>query len=349
MQSLNNYNYPFLSKYLHKFLLNSNELLKVFFEIEKKILLKRANENETSSLFITGLARSGSTILLNTLYEKNYFASLRYIDMPFITSPNLWSKISIFKKKRKIKERVHNDGISIDYSSPEAFEEVFWKSQLNFNFKSKLMHDPNHYSNQVINNFKAYMKLVCFKENKNIYLSKNNNNIIRINTLLESIKKKKIIILFRFPFDQCYSLWQQHRNFIKLQKKNNFILQYMNMLSHYEFGLNHKPILLSEFKPFHSADDLNYWLEYWIMIYSNLTHIAKKNNKDVIFLSYEKLALSPERFIKKIFKILNIDLKENKNKIYNKEKNFSKIEVKKHILEKANDLYNNLKKFEIEF
>ena len=40
------------------------------------------------------MARSGTTILLNAIYETNEFASLTYQDMPFILSPNIWSKLN---------------------------------------------------------------------------------------------------------------------------------------------------------------------------------------------------------------------------------------------------------------
>ena len=50
---------------------------------------------------------------------------------------------------------------------------------------------------------------------KKIY-TKNNSNILRIKILDEKIKKKKILILFRNPINQCFSLWKQHINLIKL-------------------------------------------------------------------------------------------------------------------------------------
>ena len=43
------------------------------------------------------MARSGSTILLNSIYKTDIFASLTYADMPFVLAPNLWSKISLIK------------------------------------------------------------------------------------------------------------------------------------------------------------------------------------------------------------------------------------------------------------
>ena len=52
---------------------------------------------------------------------------LSYADMPFVLYSNLWSKIS-FNKNSKYTERAHGDGIKVSTESPEAFEEVFWKT-----------------------------------------------------------------------------------------------------------------------------------------------------------------------------------------------------------------------------
>ena len=49
------------------------------------------------NFFVTGLARSGTTQLLNSLY-KTGFSSYTYSDMPFLFSPNMWGKLrSAFK------------------------------------------------------------------------------------------------------------------------------------------------------------------------------------------------------------------------------------------------------------
>ena len=128
-QLLKNLKYTYFSKVFHRLVLNSNQRLKMLFEIEKKIFLKGNDNFDINCLFITGLPRSGSTILLNSLYQTNFFSSLKYSDMPFITCPNLWSKINFSKKNILNHERAHKDGIKIDLQSPEAFEEVFWRSQ----------------------------------------------------------------------------------------------------------------------------------------------------------------------------------------------------------------------------
>ena len=119
-------NYSLLEQKLHKFALSSQFMREVTFDFESKnISPSIKNENH---IFITGLARAGTTILLNALYKSNIFASLSYADMPFVLAPNLWSKISFKKKDLELKERAHGDGIKVSTESPEAFEEVFLKT-----------------------------------------------------------------------------------------------------------------------------------------------------------------------------------------------------------------------------
>ena len=75
----------------------------------------------------------------------------------------------------------------------------------------------------------------------------------------------KIIIPFRNPIQHAYSLLNQHKRFCILQKKNKFILEYMNLLGHYEFGLEHKS--WNKSTNYNNFDDLNYWLEQWYIFF----------------------------------------------------------------------------------
>ena len=98
------------------------------FDVEQSIFLKKDDNFDDDHVFIAGLARSGTTILLNAIYQSNQFASLTYDDMPFILAPNFWTKTSPKKRHGKLQERAHGDNIRISTNSPEAFEEVFWKT-----------------------------------------------------------------------------------------------------------------------------------------------------------------------------------------------------------------------------
>ena len=119
-------NYTWLEQKLHQLALSSQFMREVIFDFESTYM--PSSTKTDNHIFIAGLARSGSTILLNALHKSNIFASLSYTDMPFILAPNLWSKISINKNNLELKERAHGDGIKVSIESPEAFEEVFWKT-----------------------------------------------------------------------------------------------------------------------------------------------------------------------------------------------------------------------------
>lgn len=89
-------NYSWLQQKLYHIALSSNCMRETALDIESIFLYpQRASDKH---VFVAGLARSGTTILLNAIYESNVFASLTYKDMPFVLTPNPWSKISSNKK-----------------------------------------------------------------------------------------------------------------------------------------------------------------------------------------------------------------------------------------------------------
>ena len=57
----------------------------------------------SAHVFVTGMARSGTTILLQALHDTGKFASLTYADMPIVLSPNLWSKFNNNNQHEKVR------------------------------------------------------------------------------------------------------------------------------------------------------------------------------------------------------------------------------------------------------
>ena len=110
--------------------MNSQFFQNILFNIEKNFFNLKNIDKMNKHVFIFGLARSGTTILLNSLYSTNEYASTLYKDMPFVLSPN-FSKI-VNKKNILKKERLHGDGISYDIDSPEAFDEIFFNNENKF-------------------------------------------------------------------------------------------------------------------------------------------------------------------------------------------------------------------------
>ena len=252
-------NYNLLQKNLHRLVLKSPFIKKALFDIEKMIFLKKNDSFKSEKhIFITGLPRSGTTILLEFIYQTKEFASLTYADMPFIMAPNLFNKM--FRNHNiPPKERMHKDGIKFDLKSPEAFDEVFFKT----------------YNEQdCLNNLGVFVSLVLKKYKKNKYLSKNNNNYKRIHLINSVFPYSIILIPYRDPLQQAYSLLNQHKHFCDLQKKEKFILDYMNYLGHREFGLNYQSWNLP--LDYSDAFAINYWLEQWYLFYNNIIARIKK-------------------------------------------------------------------------
>ena len=243
------------------------------FDIERLLFLDDTVFDD-NHVFVTGLARSGTTSLLNAIYKSNKFASLTYEDMPFILAPNLWKKITPLKKHTIFQERAHGDNIEISSNSPEAFEEVFWKT---YTHNSKLQQDL----------FIKFIALILKKNNKFRYLSKSNQNIARLPLISKIFPYSKILIPFREPLQQSFSLYSQHIRFLKKQNDDIFVLEYMNWIGHYEFGKDYKKNHRTDLY-FSDENQLNHWLEQWYLTYKLLYKFALK--KEMFYLiGYESL------------------------------------------------------------
>jgi hypothetical protein len=312
--------YNRLSRFLHSISLGSNAISELSFEINQALFYstkKIQQSTDNKPVFISGLARSGTTAILNHLYDTKKFATLTYEDMPFVLAPNLWRKLTGAGKQLELKERAHGDKIFINNQSPEAIDEVFWKVFLNNEYVAKDSLKLNQISSEILYKYKIFTELICLKNFTNgslRYLSKNNNSILRIDSLKQQFSSCSIIIPFRSPLEHAQSLLEQHIHFSKLQTDNPFILKYMNWIGHYEFGLNQKYFdLNSKEKNTYSNLDINYWLNIWLNYYSYVLnhHLIE----DFILINYEDLCLNPTRTLNQISQKtkLNYEFSINEN------------------------------------
>ncbi len=272
------HNYSLLQRFLHRIVLSPQLNREIMFDIEKSIFLKQGDNFNDDHIFVAGLARSGTTILLNALYQSNQFASLTYDDMPFILAPNFWQKISPRKSHGELQERAHGDRIRVSTNSPEAFEEVYWKT---FTADSKAREEF----------FIKFIILILKKNKKTRYLSKNNQNISRLDLISEIFPRSKILIPFRDPLQQALSLFSQHMKFVKVQNDDTFIRDYMSWIGHSEFGLDYKMTFSSNLQ-YHNEKDCNHWLEQWYLTYKSVLELSAKHEQFYL-IGYESLCGNP--------------------------------------------------------
>ena len=298
--------YSKTQKLLHHIALSTSFMKEVTFDFEQLFLSESLEESMNQNhVFIMGLARSGTTAILNQLYSSGEFACLTYEDMPFIMAPNLWQKIyGKFIRKNKFKqERAHGDGIIIDISSPEAFEEVFW-STFEKNSRSNL--EIKSVDDDLKENFQRFICSILTKDKKNRYLSKNNSNIVRLN-LIRGIFPKAIILLpFRDPLQHANSLLNQHKRFCESQKNDVFIKKYMNWLGHNEFGLGYIPYSRIACE-YNNPQVLDHWLEQWFLVHQKLLSDLENDRRNILLVNYEKLCENPEKIWQQITSQLSIN------------------------------------------
>lgn len=293
--------YSLLDRILHNLALNLQAVRHASFDIERSMVrINSENIAQQPHVFVTGLARAGTSILLRILYQSGDFACQTYRDMPFILSPQLWRMLSGgWRKPGEARERAHADGMLVDFDSVEAFEEVFWLT-----FAGDLyVHDDYLSAHQVdedvASNFNDYIAIVIAAEKQRgaqRYLSKNNNNLLRLPGLAKAFPVAHIIIPFRTPLQHAHSLLRQHQNFSRTQIADPFIAKYMRWLGHFEFGLDYRPFTFGDAEDGQhikkrDTGSLQHWLEHWTKIYQGVLATAPAN---AIFWDYDAFCADPE-------------------------------------------------------
>ncbi len=292
--------YSYWSKLLHHIVLDNPATGRYLLRQELKRRTKATNQN---FIIVSGLARAGTTAMLNLLFASGAFKSIRYSNMPFLLAPVLWRRLYRPKSLKK-KERAHKDSLSVDKDSPEAFEEYYFKASLQDAYIDQNHLKKHQLSPEMHKEYLQYQSL--FGEENKVYLAKNNNFILRYESLRQQNKDFKLIIMFREPLQHAHSLLRQHRHFTNLQKKDPFVLTYMNWLGHHEFGLNHKTFSLEGMENPYPTDSLNHWLTKWINYYTYILQFSK--DPGLYFVSNLSLRKYPEKVLHKLSESIGIDI-----------------------------------------
>jgi hypothetical protein len=105
--------YSFGSRLLHQLALSSGFVAETALDIELSRYSKKCNfSHDQPHVFVAGLARAGTTLLMRILYETGNFCSLTYRDMPFVLAPNTWYELTGTNRREMVaRERAHGDGV----------------------------------------------------------------------------------------------------------------------------------------------------------------------------------------------------------------------------------------------
>ena len=305
--------YTMASKLLHSIALGSRAAKEMAFDMD--CAMNRTSRDtlaDTSPVFVAGLARAGTTVLLEALYSTGAFSTLTYRDMPFVCAPYFWSRAT---KGQRLKhgpkrERAHADRLHINFDSPEAFEEVFWLTFSDAVYVKDSCLELHEVDGELIEKYRRFVGNVLARHDSDPslrYLAKNNNNLLRIRALKSAFRNSVVVVPFRNPLDHARSLHTQHTRFLQKHALDPFTLKYMNWLGHFEFGAIFKPfdmgrdaIAKTNDEPMH----LDYWLRYWWGVYEFL---ITNHVDDVVFLDYDRLCERPVESLGKLGERLRLD------------------------------------------
>ena len=240
-------------------------------------LLKGRLKAVNAPIYITGLARAGTTLLLNILASHPRLTSFKYCDYYGAFTP-FWAdrlfRAAGLGAARK-QERAHADGVMVNAYSPEAMEEVLWMPFFDY------LHDP------AINNavdrqtkhpefeacYAATLAKLLLCRNAERIVSKNNYNITRIAYLAKLYEGARFVIAVRQPIAHIASMMRQHqRNLDHFSSSAH--RQYLRHAGHFEFGRERIPITIDAEKTRHiqalwdAGRDAEGWAEYWNAIYA---------------------------------------------------------------------------------
>ncbi|MEM6349370.1 MAG: sulfotransferase [Cyanobacteria bacterium P01_D01_bin.14] len=348
--------YSTLDKALHKMAFRTYATQVSLASLEDKIFSKKLSDFQPDKpVFITALPRAGTTLILECIANVPEFATHRYRDMPFVLIPCFWNSYSrIFQRKVESQERAHGDGMQISPDSPEALEEVVWTTFWKRHYKTDRIIPWELEKNKEFDSFfrSHIRKIIVLRRSKLLgftrYVSKNNANIARTETLKKLFPDSIIVVPFRNPLHHAASLLQQHLNFLSIHKTDTFAAEYMKAIGHYDFGQNLCPIDFDNWLDRRMSEDsksVAFWLEYWVASYK---YLLERSSNRLNFLNYDSLCEDPERGLRRIAEIVessNPDAIVAKASLIGRPrpKQIDTTLIPKSLLQEVEDTYETLK------
>ena len=197
-------------------------------------------------IYVTGLARSGSTILLECLAAHEQTAAHCYRDYPLVCTPLWWNRLVDRSGPVGAEpvERFHQDGIYITPDSPEAMEEILWMMffpDCHLSSRSNVI-GPETDCPAFEKFYPDHVRKILFLRRGSRYLAKANYHVTRLEYLQRIFPDARFVIPVRDPIHHVASLSRQHRLFCAEEDKDRRVLNYMRVAGHFEFGLDRRPI-----------------------------------------------------------------------------------------------------------
>lgn len=229
-------------------------------------------------IYICGIARAGTTVTLEMVSRHPAVGTHFYTHMPVPYLPCWWAKMETVLRLPDMPpvERIHKDGLMVTKDSPEAVEEAFWQKFFPH------LHDeerPNILTAETDNPrfesfYRDHIRKLLLQQGRSRYAVKNNYNFTRLAYLRKLNPDARFVLMIRNPVNHVASLMKQHRIFTEMHAEDPGVVRTMNVVGHYEFGLNVALIntgdagLIRKVREcWNTGREAEGWAIYWASIY----------------------------------------------------------------------------------
>jgi hypothetical protein len=259
-------------------------LLRALGDAEHDVLAKRLRAVRIEApVFVTGLARSGTTMLLTLLAQADGVATHRYRDFPFLFMPLAWNWLQdrLGAAAGEAVERPHGDRIRITKESAEAFEEPIWQEFFPWVHDAARCHvlaaQVSHPAFEAF--FASHLRKILWLRGGRRYVSKGNYNLARIEYLARLFPTARFVVPVRAPLVHVRSLAEQHALFCRYAHDDPRVPRYLAAAGHYEFGPQRRPVNFEQCRvgeieaAWREGDDYRGYARQWAQAYAHVDRL----------------------------------------------------------------------------
>jgi hypothetical protein len=266
-------------------------------------------------VYVAGLARAGTTIVLEALARHPSVATHRYRDFPAVFTPYWWDRLLSHTPRRAAEpvERAHADRIMVTADSPEAMEEMLWTAFFGH------LHDPR--ASNVLDAssrdpaferfYRDHVAKLLLVRGRSRYVAKGNYNVTRLDALLRLFPDARFVVPVREPAAHVASLVKQHALFTDALRDNPRARRHLARVGHFEFGPDRRPINAGDadavervLSLWAEGREVAGWAAYWSHVYGFVADRLAERERlaaATLVVRYESLCREPRETLRAVF------------------------------------------------
>ena len=285
-------------------------------KLESSMLRSRIEQTAIEKpIYISGLARSGTSVLIEIVASHPDVATHQYRDFPFLFTPYWWRQALDrgAVPAEQARERAHGDRLMVTSQSPEAMEEVLWMAYFRDLHDARRCHALDATtSNPAFERFyRDHIRKLLLIAGRTRYATKGNYNLTRMAYLQQLFPDARFVLPVRRPREHIASLMKQHQIFTAAAKRHPRSVAHLDRVGHFEFGVHRHcinpdgraEIVESIEDLWRSGHDVRGWARYWANLYRWVNALLESNQalrRATLIVRYEDLCDHSERTLQRL-------------------------------------------------